>query len=159
MWNPDVEGSLAGVVAYPGNPPWTLTTVATTYLVVVDAYLAGDRFEVFNNAVSLGETSPFTAGAGDCAGGNLPENCLADATHSRGVFTLAPGSQSITLAVSVNPYGSGAGFFSVMTTNPLAPTLPPVPPSVPSVPEPSTMGMVALGALGIYRRWAKAGRS
>jgi hypothetical protein len=55
-------------------------------LTVVDAGFAGDRFEVFNGAVSLGGTSAATASYPDSLGLDF-DAALADADYSRGTNT------------------------------------------------------------------------
>jgi hypothetical protein len=65
-------------------------------LTVVDGGYAGDRFQVFDNSVLLGETS---AVAADGAGTNVDLNfaaALANANFSRGSFTLGEGLHQIT---------------------------------------------------------------
>lgn len=65
-------------------------------LTVADAGFAGDRFEIFDNGISLGQTSAVPAdGAGADVGLNF-DAALANTSFSRGFFFLGAGSHSIT---------------------------------------------------------------
>jgi hypothetical protein len=88
-------------------PPWTFTAGATgVKLTVTDAFLIGDRFEVFDAGVSLGQTSAVAVG-GSC--GSDPVPCLASASHA--TWALGAGSHSITITPTVSPFGGGAAYF------------------------------------------------
>lgn len=91
-------------------PPWTFTFGRISTLTIVDAFLSGDRFEVFNFGVSLGVTSLPAADA-DC--GDDPLACLAEPGMSRLKVTLPPGSYSLTLSTVAAPNGSGSGYLHV----------------------------------------------
>ena len=96
-------------------PPWTFTAPAGgAFLLVADAFLVGDRFEVFDFGFSIGLTSvPSTSGS--C--GDDPVPCMADPNASSGTFFLGPGAHSITFGVVDNPNGSGAQYFRVDSGN------------------------------------------
>ena len=101
---------------------------------VVDAFEAGDRFQVFDFGASLGLTS-VPVGSTDC--GDDPIPCLASAGSSRGIFQLGAGTHSITVTPTLAPSGSGSAFLRVDP-----------------VPEPSTFLVIgsALIGLGWVRR-------
>jgi hypothetical protein len=116
------------------NSPWTFTGPAI--LSVLDLFLSIDRFEVFDNNVSLGLTSAPTLGG--VAGNNIVQ-ALADARYSRGIFALGDGNHSIT--IRVNQGGVGAAVFNVLGKST-------------SVPEPGTITLlgIGLGLVGIASR-------
>lgn len=91
-------------------PPWTFTFGRISTLTIVDAFLSGDRFEVFNFGVSLGVTS-IPAVDADC--GDDPLACLAEPGMSRLKVTLPAGSYSLTLSTVAAPNGSGSGYLHV----------------------------------------------
>ena len=86
-------------------PPWTFDAGGGgALLTVTDAFLAGNRFEVFDFGLSLGLTSA-PIGVGDC--GDDPVPCLADPNISKREFHLAPGLHSIMVALLADDLGSG----------------------------------------------------
>ncbi len=111
-------GCLAGGCAGPGvnavfagDPPWTFTAPAGGATVsVTDAFLRGDRFEVFDFGTSIGVTSA-PATSGDC--GPDPDPCFADPLVSKGTFTVGPGPHSLTIKAVASPFGAGAAYFKV----------------------------------------------
>ena len=77
-------------------PPWTFSGPAS--LLVLDLFLSGDQFQVFDNSVSLGLTSApgVTIQCGQVLIGDI--GCaLADLDFSRGVYVFGPGNHSITI--------------------------------------------------------------
>ncbi len=89
------------------TPPWTLTAPAQgVILTVTDAFVAGDRFQVFDFGASLGLTSP-TFGNADC--GDDPIPCLSTPGISSGQFRLNAGNHSLTIT-AVQSTGGGAGY-------------------------------------------------
>jgi len=107
--------SSGGNSVFVHAPPWNFTAPAGGATIsVTDAFLVGDRFEVFDFGSSIGLTSvPSTSGS--C--GDDPVPCMADPNASSGTFFLGPGAHSITFGVVDNPNGSGAQYFRVDSGN------------------------------------------
>ena len=119
-----------------GAAPWTFVApVAGAFLTVVDAFVAGEQFEIFDLGVSLGLTSA-PVGVGDC--GDDPAACLADPNMSRGIFALLAGDHSITITPTLSPGGSGSGYLQVQ-----------------QIPVPPSLALLAGGLLGLYG-WRRA---
>jgi hypothetical protein len=116
-------------------PPWTFTApVDGATLTVTDAFLSGDRFELFDFGVSLGFTSlPAAASTVDC--GDDPAACLATAGISSGLFILAAGNHSLTLIPTLSPTEGGTGYLRVDAG------------AATAVPEPATWLLVTTGLL------------
>ena len=128
-----------------GNPAWTITSAVPLTLFVQDLFLSLDQFDMFNNAVNLGDTSANTPGS-DC--GSDITACIANAAFSRGTYTLPAGSNSIT---GIHVQGTaGAAVFEL---RPVA------------APEPSSLAMLGAGllalavGLGLIRRRNAAART
>lgn len=124
-------------------PPWTFTGPAT--LTVLDLFVRGDRFQAFDNLVSIGSTSVVVNDAAGTCNNNIGA-CLADATYSRLVVSIAgAGAHSLTFNVIQNALGttSGAAAFQLAA-------------ATTGIPEPSTLGFLAGGlallALGRFRK-------
>ena len=116
-------------------PPWTfLAPVQGAVLIVTDAFLAGDRFEVFDFGLSIGLTS-LPSGSADC--GDDPVPCLSTPGVSNGSFVLTSGNHSLTITPTLSPDGGGAGYLRVD-----------------AVPEPGAMILLAggLAAISLSRR-------
>jgi hypothetical protein len=120
--------------------PWTWTGAGT--LTVLDLFTAGDRFEVFDNLVSLGLTS--IPGTGVSCDNNI--GCaLADLNYSRLVVSIAGGgSHSLTINIVQNAANTslGAAVFQLS-----APTS--------AVPEPASLTLLGTGLAAAYLRRRK----
>jgi hypothetical protein len=130
VWTP-VQGAAVGSEANPGEMPWTIEVGSTAYLVVVDGYMSGDRFEAFDNSISLGATTVVGSTTTGC---EVPLTCLANAGYSSGIWALAPGSHSISIGILADPHEGGGAYFGVLSEDPSA------------VPEPATFALVGMGA-------------
>jgi hypothetical protein len=96
----DVDGDLYGSldwvnVAADAAISFNLVNSAPAYLTVVDGAFAGDRFEVFDNGISLGFTSAVAA-ASDGTSLHDFDAALADSRYSFATFLLGVGSHQIT---------------------------------------------------------------
>ena len=124
-------------VAAPDSP-WTFVLASVGSITVVDGFISGDQFAISDFGSAIGTTSAPTTGS-SC--GSDISACLANASMSKGTFSLAAGSHSITgtLPTSV---GAGAGFFIVRGSD------------IAAVPEPATWAMmlVGFGAMGVSMR-------
>ncbi|MGJ5819544.1 beta-propeller fold lactonase family protein [Paludibaculum fermentans] len=128
------------VIVLLGSVPWTFTAPAGgAVLTVTDAFLSGDRFEIFDFGTSVGLTSVPVDNI-DC--GDDPVPCLATPGVSSGVFNLAAGNHSLTITPTIsNGGGSGYLFVDAPTTS--------------NVPEPDSWVLLCLG-LGLIilsRHW------
>jgi hypothetical protein len=133
-----------GNFQFADAPPWTFNAAGPVVLTVVDAFLFGDVFEVFDGGASIGSTS--TPGAGLC--GADPEDCLADPGASSGTFELGAGAHSITIIPTSSPFGGGAAYFRVEGAGVPVPDMPPA--AVPVL-----VGLLlAIGAWQLHRRRA-----
>jgi hypothetical protein len=112
-------------------PPWTFQApLQGAVLVVTDAFLAGDRFQIFDFGVSRGLTS-LPSGSADC--GDDPVPCLATAGISKGSFIFASGNHSISITPTLAPGGGGSAYLRVD-----------------AVPEPSTWILLGGGLAAIW---------
>ena len=107
---PGCVASSAGNSQFGDAPPWTFTAAGPVTLTVVDCFLIGDRFEIFDGGTSMGFTS--VPGAGPSAGSD-PANCFFNPAISAGTFPLGPGSHSITIGLTASPFTAGAAYFRV----------------------------------------------
>jgi hypothetical protein len=113
------------------DPPWTFS--GSAILFVIDVGHKGDRFEPFDNNVTLGPTTDVgnPLNVDDCS---FDIGCaVANLGYSRGTYLLGAGSHSITINLIQNAGTTtgGQAFFSVSPAE--------------SVPEPGTAGLFSLG--------------
>jgi len=99
-------------------------------LTVQDLSLSVDRFQVFDNNVSLGDTSVETPGS-DC--GFDIDACSSNGALSKGVFSLGAGLHSITIQMVDSPQESGSAVLSAAAT------------AATAAPEPSALPLLGLG--------------
>jgi hypothetical protein len=116
-------------------PPWTFSGPAT--ITVLDLFISGDTFQLFDNLVAVGSPSA-PAEDGDC--GSDIGCALADAAHySRLIAQLGAGAHSLTINAVASPTGGGAAVFQAA-----APAT--------AVPEPATMLLLGSGLAGVAAR-------
>lgn len=127
-------------IALP-DPPWTFS--GNYVMTIVDAFLAGDEFSVYDFGVLVGTTSA-PGGGTPASDASDPDDTLLDGSYGRGIFALGGGSHSITIQVASSPFGSGAAFFRLDAA---------------PVPEPAAAVLFALGAAGTYLRRRRKARS
>ena len=120
-------------------PPWTFTAASAATLTVLDAFLSGDQFEVFDFGTSLGLSSAPVLGA-DC--GDDPVTCLANNSMSKLVAALTAGAHSITIVPVLVPEFGGTGYLQVTGT-----------PGTTPVPEPAPFTLWVLGGLVLALGW------
>jgi len=102
--------SVSSVGVGAAEEPFTFTSAVAVQLDVTDFLCLGDRFQVFDNATLLGSTSAAIPDPDDCdTTAYTPDGAFADARWSSGSFVLAAGSHSITVIMSENDRGGGAG--------------------------------------------------
>jgi hypothetical protein len=134
--SPDGNPSVAAPAA-----PWTITTVGSNILRVVDGFVSGDQFNIHDFAADLGDTSAPIGGHG-C--GTSITCAVNDLAFSHRDYLLGPGVHSLTGAQILGP-NPGAGFFEVI--------------SAAAVPEPASLMLigVAMAGMGLIR--LKRGRA
>ena len=121
---------LVGLSIPAPGAPWTYMGAGT--MTVLDGYLHGDRFELFDGAGSLGLTS-VPGGPGGCYASITA--CLADPDASKGTFAFGAGLHSFKIQAVDSPFGGGDAWFRIDEPA--------------TVPEPASLGLLATGLLGI----------
>lgn len=116
--------------AWNDEGAFTFISESPTSLKVTDLGRTGDRFDVYDNDVLLGTTSPSTPNE-DIDPVFDYEAAYASPLWSSGEFFLEPGSHSITILTVVDPVGMGAGALRV---------------DLAAIPAP---GAILLGTLGV----------
>ena len=122
-----------GTVGYEWNEFFEFDLDSPAELLVTDAYLSGDRFEVLINEMSRGLTSAPTSIEADA--GNMFDFAYADPRWSSGHYFLKPGSYTVSGFVIESPYQGGPAAIQLR--------------SVSSVPEPASWAMMLLGLVAV----------
>ncbi|MBT8060696.1 MAG: hypothetical protein KJO33_13940, partial [Gammaproteobacteria bacterium] len=91
--------------------PFDYSSGVGTAVYVTDDFCRGDQFEVYDNDVSLGVTSPVAEGECDDIG---PDAAFEDPEYSSGCFNLPPGDHSITVEAIASPFGGGGAWIQVL---------------------------------------------
>ena len=127
--------------------PFTFTSAGAVAVKVTDAYVPGDRFQLFDNGHLIGTTSQIN---GTAPWTDNPDTAFASGMFSSGIFALGAGVHSLTLTDIQSPTGypggsaflrfdgvgnGGGGSVSSITT-----------------PEPGTLALVGLGLAGLAAR-------
>lgn len=119
-----------GNVGSSWSDSFDFTLAGTAELQVTDAFLSGDRFEVFINSISQGLTSAPTS-LGDQAQADF-DLAFSDAKWSSGSFLLGPGSYTVTGTTVLSPFGGGGAGIQLISAQG-------------AVPEPATWALMILG--------------
>jgi hypothetical protein len=106
-------------------PPWTFATQSCALVTIVEQYGPNMQYELFDNNVTLGNTSVPVEEGGPCA--NDPMECIRNGA-SQGTFLLSAGNHSLTIK-GLGRY-TDYGVFRIDTVGcPSAPTRAPTTPS------------------------------
>ena len=93
------------------DPPWTFESgPGAATITVVDGYVFGDQYAVYDHGVLIGVTSEAIPGLDAC--GEDPDYCLTT-DASKGSFDLEPGPHSITMIEVTGNFMSGVLWFRV----------------------------------------------
>ena len=93
-------------------PPWTISLPSGGLLLVTDAFVSGDSFEILDFGVPIGMTSAFIPDT-DC--GDDPVPCLANPGMSHAEISLAAGNHSLMIVpLAVGALGGGSGYFVII---------------------------------------------
>lgn len=120
--------------------PWEFTLVDDGSLIVTDAFLSIDQFEIFDQGHLLGTTSVPTAGS-DCF--ESLGCALFDPAFSKSVFYLDAGFHAITGVQILGRVGAGA--FIIISSTPI-----PLPAGLP-------LFLTGLAVLRFVSRWRPRG--
>ena len=127
-----------GDVGSPFSTTYDFTLTQASILTVTDAYLSGDRFEIFSGATSLGLTSTPTS-TGDQINNDF-DFAASDDRWSTGVWALLAGTYTISGITIDSPFQGGGAALRVDTSE---------------VPVPAAMFLFApalLGFMGLRRK-------
>jgi hypothetical protein len=136
--------SSGGNSVHADDPPWTFAAGAGgAVLTVTDAFLYGDAFEIFDNAVSIGST-PLVQRLDDSFNSD-PAIAVLDPDMSHAAFLLGAGVHSLTIQAIASPHSGGAAYFRIDG-------------DVPTIPAPGALLLVGSGLLGLLPWRRKASR-
>ena len=162
--------SYANYYVAAGTDPWTIDNTSGYFtLRVLDGGHQGDTFDVYDDGVLLGTTSPTTVDiTHTCANdptdsvpgvspGSDPSSCWKDPLLSQGTFNLNPNPAGHSIEIlwdqKITGGDSSLQWFEVNTA--LAPQ------GAPAVPEPTTLAMAGFALLGLFlvRRTRRSSRA
>jgi hypothetical protein len=138
--NPATNGCQNLAVGTAGNT-FTFTLSGNGLLKVTDAFILGDRFDVWVDGSLAFTTSVAGIGAGEAD----PDAAYNSGYYSTGSFLLAAGSHQVDIFTNVTPGGTGGAYMEVESRGG-------------NVPEPDALALtgLALAALAWSRRSKKA---
>ncbi len=129
-----------GTVPVPGStqvgvPAWTFTGAAEISL--TDNFSQGDSFQLFDNGTLIGKTPKVAKSNDRDLPAIAPEAAMSDPSYSHGIFSVGPGTHSLTIKLDESPFLGGAGFFKITSGD--------------SVPDGgSHLLLLGLGALALF---------
>ena len=125
---------------------FTFSSAGAVAVKVTDAYVSGDRFQLFDNGSLVGTTSQTN---GIAPWTDKPDVAFANSLFSSGIFALGAGAHSLTLVDIQAPtgYSSGSAFFRVDAGGNGGGGGGSV--SSVDTPEPGTLALVGLGIAGL----------
>ncbi|ANE56666.1 VPLPA-CTERM sorting domain-containing protein [Methylomonas sp. DH-1] len=156
QWHPfdidETSSASAGLewIDLDGNAlSFDFSLIGSAILRIVDGGFAGDRFDVFNGNLLLGQTSAATNNYPESLGLDF-DAAFADGRYSRGVFLLGPGSYRISGLLSLSALDDNAGALNA-TVGAISLTAVPLPAA-------AWMYLAGTGLLGLTaRRQSKSG--
>jgi hypothetical protein len=110
--SPAVEGCQNEAIGTAGNTI-TFTALNNVYLQVTDAFLKGDRFNVWVDGMLSFATSDVAIQYGSTTN---PDAAFADPTYSSGQVLLAPGYYEVDIFALQTPYPTGGGAYMRVVT-------------------------------------------
>jgi hypothetical protein len=120
------------------NSPWTFTLTGPGVFSVVDAFIAGDVYQVFSTSGLEATTAFSLVPAAWTPGAATADFTWVNPAFSRAQVTLGAGTYSYDIFASVLPIGTPAGFY---VRADLMPTE--------VVPAPAALAVFGLGLLGL----------